>query len=264
LVATGTLSNNIAIISGGAGDIGSAIARELARLGADVALGDVRPLGSADALLGELRGLGRRVRYDCVDVADSGAVEEWVRDVTEDLGVPSLVIPNAAVVTLKRVCEMTPEEWDRDLRVNLNGAFYTARECARRLVEGKMPGRIVFVGSWAAHAVHTDLPAYCVAKAGLRMLCRCMALELAPAGILVNEVAPGFVDAGLSGRIFAAQPERREASLRQVPTGLLIEAEEVAREVAHLCDPANRHMTGSVLLMDGGLSLVSPGGARND
>src|SRR5207248_5748400 len=118
---------------------------------------------------------------------------------------------------LKPICSITPEEWDRELRVNLNGAFYLARECARRLVELGRPGRIVFVGSWAAHAVHTDLPAYCVAKAGLRMLSKCMALELAPKGILVNEVAPGFVDAGLSGRIFVEKPERREASLRLVP-----------------------------------------------
>ena len=96
------------------------------------------------------------------------------------------------------------------------------------------------------------------------MLCRCMALELAPRGILVNEVAPGYVDAGLSGHIFREHPELREKALQTLPNGALIEASEVAIQVAALCDPANRHVTGSVYLMDGGLSLVSPGGQRND
>jgi NAD(P)-dependent dehydrogenase (short-subunit alcohol dehydrogenase family) len=82
-----------------------------------------------------------------------------------------------------------------------------------------------------------------------------MALELAPQGILVNEVAPGFVDAGLSGRFFREKPGLREQAAARVPIGQLIEACDVARQVAHLCDPANRHMTGSTILMDGGLSL---------
>lgn len=257
------LSGQIAIVSGGAGDIGSAIGREFARLGADIALGDIREPSEVDGLLAELQRRGRRIRYDVVDVADADAVERWVSTVEAELGVPSLIIPNAAVVTLKPLAELSTGEWDRDLRINLNGAFYMAQACAVRLLRSGLTGRIVFVGSWAAHAVHTRLPAYCVAKAGLRMLSKCMALELAPHGILVNELAPGYVDAGLSGRIFDAQPELRESSRRIVPTRSLIAADEVARQAAFLCDPDNRHMTGSVLLMDGGLSLISPGDSRN-
>jgi len=90
------------------------------------------------------------------------------------------------------------------------------------------------------------------------MLCQCMALSLAPHDILVNEVAPGYVNAGLSGRMFDADPDLRARSIQKVPVGRLIEPDEVARQVAHLCDPGNRHITGSLLLMDGGLSLVSP------
>jgi NAD(P)-dependent dehydrogenase (short-subunit alcohol dehydrogenase family) len=82
-----------------------------------------------------------------------------------------------------------------------------------------------------------------------------MALELGPHGILVNEVAPGYVDAGLSGRFFNEQPGSRENAERRVPIHKLIVPQDVALQVAHLCDPENKHMTGSVLLMDGGLSL---------
>ena len=259
-----TLMGQVAIISGGAGDIGAAIAHELARRGADIALGDLREPEAAELLLEQVHALGRRGRYDRVDVSDAEAVGEWLRKVETDLGVPTLIIPNAAIVTLKGICILTADEWNRELQVNLNGAFYLAQAGAQRLLYHQQPGRIVFIGSWAAHAVHTRLPAYCVAKAGLRMLCRCMALELAPFGITVNEVAPGYVDAGLSGRIFGEDPRQREKAAKAVPNGALIKPDEVARQVAHLCDPDNRHMTGSVLLMDGGLSLISPGGTRDD
>ena len=86
------------------------------------------------------------------------------------------------------------------------------------------PGWVVFIGSWAAHAVHTNIPAYCVSKAGIRMLCKCMALELAPHQILVNEIAPGFVDAGLTGRNFEKNPGTREKAEQRVPIHKLISA----------------------------------------
>ena len=258
------LSGQVAILSGGLGDIGRAIALELARRGADLALGDIVEPERATLLLDQLQRLGRRARYDRVDVADAEAVTEWVAAVEADLGTPTLIVPNAAVVTIASSLTITPQEWSRELRINLDGAFHLAQAGALRLRrQDRAGGRIVFVGSWAAHAPHVAIPAYCAAKAGLRMLCRCMALELAPHGILVNEVAPGYVDAGLTGRIFDANPGQREAAQEQVPIRELIAPEEVAAQVAHLCDPANRQMTGSVLLMDGGLSLLSvPGNAR--
>ncbi|MCZ7647590.1 MAG: SDR family oxidoreductase [Planctomycetota bacterium] len=251
-------SGQVAIVSGGLGDIGRAIAFEFARRGASVAVGDLREPKAASGLLAELESHGARVRYDRVDVTDSAAVNAWVSAVEAALGAPSLVVPNAAVVTLGQALEFEPAAWARELRVNLDGAFHLAQAAARRLRDLKRAGRIVFVGSWAGHAPHTSIPAYCAAKAGLRMLMKCLAAELAPHGILVNEVAPGWVDAGLSGRLFDANPGSREAARARVPVGRLIEAAEVARQVAHLCDPENRHITGSVLLMDGGLSLVAP------
>ena len=88
------------------------------------------------------------------------------------------------------------------------------------------------------------------------MLCKCMALELAPHNILVNEIAPGFVDAGLSGRSFEKNPVLKKESQEKVPIKKLISAGEVARQVVLLCHPLNEHMTGSTVLMDGGLSLL--------
>jgi NAD(P)-dependent dehydrogenase (short-subunit alcohol dehydrogenase family) len=252
------LAGNVAIISGGIGDIGRATAIELARRGADIAAGDVRAPDEARQLLQELQRLGVRARYDRADVADARAVRQWVSAAEAELGVPTLVIANAAVVTVAPVRHITPEQWSAQLRVNLDGAFHLAQAATLRMLEQHRQGRIVFVGSWAAHAPHPSIPAYCAAKAAMRMLCKCMALELAPHGILVNEVAPGYVDAGLSGRMFEQNPAVRQSAIAHVPIHRLITPQDVARQIAHLCDPLNNQMTGSVLLMDGGLSLVGP------
>lgn len=253
------LSGQTAIISGGLGDIGRAIALELGARGAQVAICDLADADSAAAtrFLSELRQEQIRARYDQLDVSDAAAVEKWIGEVEVDLGLPTLIIPNAAVVSLVGVRDITPAQWSRELHVNLDGAFYIAQFSARRLVEARLQGRIVFIGSWVGFTPQTHIPAYCVSKAGLRMLCKVMALDLAAHGILVNEVAPGNVDAGLSARIFEMNPEWRERNLKRVPIGQMSQASEVAYQVAHLCDPANRQMTGSVLLMDGGLSLMS-------
>ena len=249
------LNGSVAIISGALGDIGRAIALELASRGADVALGDVLPEEDALGVLQSVRELGRRARYDCVDVCDARAVESWVKGVAEELGAPSLIIPNAAIVTLKNTREVSPDEWAREISINLNGAFFLAQAAGLRLLQEERAGRIVFVGSWAAERPHPHIPAYSASKAALRMLMQCMALDFAP-HILVNEIAPGYVNAGLSGKIFDEQPNLAEEARMRVPIQKLIEPEEVAQQVAHLCDPKNQHMTGSVLTMNGGLSLL--------
>lgn len=257
-----TLDRQVAMISGGLGDIGRAVALELAQRGADVAVGDILEPSSAGSLRERIQRLGRRCRYDRVDVADATAVATWVNEVERDLGLPTLIVPNAAIVQLVRIGELTAQQWRRELAVNLDGAFYLAHEAAKRLLHHGRAGRIVFVGSWAGHAVHMTIPTYCVSKAGLRMLCKCMAAELAPHGILVNEVAPGYVDAGLTGKILDEQPDLREPLRESVPVRRLIEPEEVAAQVAYLCEPGNSHFAGMTLLMDGGLSLLGSGGKR--
>lgn len=253
------LIGQIAIISGGMGDIGQAIAFRLAADGADVAIGDIVESDDtrASSVISELRQCGRRARYDRVDVGDASAVAGWVEAVEIEFGTPTLIVPNAAVVSVADICSVTAEQWRGDMRVNLDGAFHLAQAGAARMVASGRSGRIVFLGSWAAHAPHEHIPAYCASKAGVRMLCKVMASSLAKHQILVNEVAPGYVDAGLTGRLWAKHPEQRESGRAKVPTHRLITPEEVAHQVAHLCDPDNQHMTGTCILMDGGLSLTN-------
>ena len=233
-------------MSGGLGDIGQALARAFKKEGADLALADL-PGASVEM----------EDYYSGLDVADAEAVEVWFDGVVRHFGrPPNIIIPNAAISTIKRYSEVSPAEWKREIDVNLNGAFYFAHAGATRLLRESRPGRIVFLGSWAGHAPHVNLPAYSVAKAGLRMMMKTLALELAPRGILVNEVAPGYVDAGLSGRIFAEKPDVREAARSRVPNRQLISADDVARQALYLCSEDARHITGTTLLQDGGLSLL--------
>lgn len=224
----------LAIVTGASGDIGRATVRALGATGATVLGCDLS--GEADR----------------IDVTDPDAVHGWIASLPQ---APQAAVVNAAVVVPGSAAGMSPADWRKQIDVNLNGAFYVAQAAARRMLEEHVAGRIVFVGSWAAHVPDTAIPAYCAAKAGLRMLMRCMAKELAPNRILVNEVAPGYVDAGLSRRMFESTPGLRERCEARVPVGSLISAEEVAREVVRLCDPELAHVTGSVSLMDGGLSL---------
>ena len=169
---------------------------------------------------------------------------------------PTLIIPNAATVTLASSSAITPSQWSRELAVNLDGAFFLAQAAVNRLVNCGKPGRVVFIGSWAAQTPHTKMPAYSVSKAGLRMVCKCMALEFAPHKILINELAPGYVDAGLSKTVWANDSTLHQRSRKKIPLRHLIHPEDVAAQVVHLCHPENKHMTGSTLLMDGGLSLL--------
>jgi NAD(P)-dependent dehydrogenase (short-subunit alcohol dehydrogenase family) len=252
------LKDQVAIISGGLGDIGRAIAVELARHGAHIGLGDVLAPDSATSFLKTLHDLGIRARYDRADVSDASQVKAWIDAVEKDLGAPTIAIPNAAIVAAAVSMQVDPQRFSQEMRVNCDGAFFVAQAAAQRMIEHKKPGRIVFIGSWAAHAAHIQIPAYCASKAAIRMLVKCLALELASQGIFVNEVAPGYVDAGLTGQFFRRVEGSRESARGRVPTGLLIGAEEVARNVSFLCDPENRQMTGTTILMDGGLSLVTP------
>jgi NAD(P)-dependent dehydrogenase (short-subunit alcohol dehydrogenase family) len=255
----GSFKNHCVIISGALGDIGRSIVKAFVLKGANVALGDVKQIDEAQAFLASLNLLNPEVKvlYDTVDVRDPSQVKQWVDRATNELGSLDIIVPNAATVTIKGIMEIRPQEWANELKVNLDGAFYLSRFASEKLLQEKVSGRLVFVGSWAAEAVHQNLPTYSVSKAGLRMLSKCMALELAPNDILVNEIAPGYVDAGLSKQVLDGDASAKLKATEKVPVKRIMHPDEVASSVLWLCDFENKHMTGSTLLMDGGLSLLS-------
>ena len=251
------LKDRVALISGALGSIGQAVALELGRRGAVVALSDVQGDAQAAGFLEQCRSAGIEARYRQVDVSQAGQVDAWIADVEAACGVASIVVPCAAIVTRLGLRELQPDDWRREMQINLDGSFYLAQMAALRMVAAGVKGNVVFLGSWVAERPMPRITAYCVTKAALRMLMKCMALDLGPSGIVVNEVAPGYVDAGLTGATLKTNPERRKVLEDATPIGRLIEADEVAFHVANLCDERSSGVTGTTLLLDGGASLRS-------
>ncbi len=237
-------------ISGGLGDIGRAIGEAFAAKGDAVAVCD----------LAQRAPEGFSAHYTQADVRSEGAVQAWFDAMEAEFGQPpSLAVVNAGVHCTNgngNSIETRVEDWTRTIEVNLTGAWLTAREAARRLLAARESGAITFVGSWVGQYPTANLAAYCASKAGMHSLVKTMALELAPQGIRVNEIAPGWVDAGLSGKILGQNGETAEKARQAVPSRQLVTVEEVARGVVYLSDPANRNLTGSTLVLDGGISTM--------
>ncbi len=252
------LKDKIVVISGALGDIGLAIATAYLKEQAIVVLSDIVPLDEAEDKLIQLKDAGGRFEYKCLNVSDHKEVEVFINEVEAKYGKIDHCVANAARVTIKDFKTLSPEEWSLEMRVNVDGAFYFANFAAKSMVEKEVKGSIVFLGSWAAHAVHQNLPAYSVSKSAVRMINQTMALEYAANGIRVNEIAPGYVNAGLSKTVWSELPEQKSVAQSKVPLGKIMEAEEVAAQVLWLNSSQCQHVTGSTFLMDGGLSLLRP------
>lgn len=231
----------VAVVTGAHGAIGAAIVEELAGCGARAVGGDLAGHNSLTA----------------VDVTDPPSIERWLDRVAAEFGTPTIGVICAGISRPGRLIDTSDDDWNDVVAVNLTGAFYTARSIVRRMLEERIRGRLVFVGSWAGHAPHPHIGAYSATKAGLRALCQTFALDHAADGILVNEVAPGIVDAGLSRELFRHDQSLEQRTRAAIPTGSVLAPRDVARDVAYLASPDNRHTTGTVIVSDGGLSLSS-------
>ena len=234
------LQNARAIVTGGASGIGAACVAQLRDAGARVVSLDLADAPDAD---GSVR----------VDIADEPAVVNAVRDGVGRLGGLDIAVLSAGVGGSAPLLEMTTEEWDRVLNVNLRGAFVTLRECARAMNDGN--GAIVAVTSISGFLSERLMAHYAVSKAGLAQLVRSAARELGARGIRVNAVAPGTTDTPM----FSATerlPGYRHRVARRAALGRLGTAADVAQAVVALC--TLDWVTGQVLAADGGVSLHSP------
>ena len=210
-------------ITGGAGDIGTAMAVELAARGATVALVDRVPKEEAAPRI-ELVAAHGACTYHQADVSDRAALNAALAAI-DPLDV---AIGNAGIVEAAPFLDITAEEWQSQLDVNLTGCFNLGQAAARLMVERARPGLVLFTGSWVGDIPWPDIAAYSVTKAGVRMLARSMARELAPLGVRVNVVAPGIVFAGMARRQYETDPAYARRASVVVPLGELGTPEQVA------------------------------------
>jgi NAD(P)-dependent dehydrogenase (short-subunit alcohol dehydrogenase family) len=237
-------------VTGAAGDLGGAMALELAGRGAVVTMLDRVPQADASDRIAAVSAVGS-CSYRQVDVTERAAVDAALAAV-EPLDV---AIGNAGVVEAAPFLEVSQAQWQTHLDVNVTGCFNVGQAAARLMLERGTRGQIIFTGSWVGEIPWPEISAYSVSKAGVRMLARSMARELAGRGIRVNVVAPGIVMAGMARRQYETDPDYARRASVVIPLGEFGTAEQVAKATAFLCSPDADYMTGSVLLVDGGASL---------
>ena len=241
-----TLANRHAVVTGGAGEIGLAIARRLSEKGAAVTILD-KKISPEVASEVEKRGF----RFVASDVSDPTSVTEAVNS----LPLIDIAVANAGVHRGARALDLSPANWFLMLSVNATGVFLFAQAVARRMVEAGRGGSIVVTGSWVQDVPNVDNTGYCASKAAAAMVARCMALELGEHRIRVNVVAPGIVNAGMARRQIEIDPAFARRAAKGIPLGALQTAEQVAGAVEFLCSDESEAVTGTTLLVDGGLSL---------
>ena len=242
------LQGQVALVTGGSRGIGLAIAEELASAGARVAVvarDEARAQAAAQGLAGE----GHR-GYSC-DVADPGACNALVKQVEAELGAVDVLVNNAGVTRDNLLMRIKDEDWDAVLDTNLRGAFNLMRAVSRGMMK-KRAGRIVNVSSVVGVMGNAGQANYAASKAGLIGLTKAVAKELASRGVLVNAVAPGYIETDMTNDLAGAA---RDALMGQIALGRLGSPKDIAPVVRFLAGPGAGYMTGQVLVVDGGMVM---------
>jgi NAD(P)-dependent dehydrogenase (short-subunit alcohol dehydrogenase family) len=247
-----TPSPKTAVVTGGLGDIGSAICRDLAEDGYDLVVIDVIDTKSGTTKASHLvSGTQQRVDYYQANQTDQKAVS----GVLSRYPLIDVVVITAAIVNAQPFLDIDLDAWSEQIHVNLTGSFIVAQAAAQHMVASAHPGHVIFVSSWVSERPWPEITAYSVSKAGVNHLMRQMALELASAGIRANAVAPGIVLAGLAKHQLETEPAYAARVATAIPLGTLQTAEDISQTVRYLASPAASSMTGTVLTIDGGCSL---------
>jgi 3-oxoacyl-[acyl-carrier protein] reductase len=256
-VAPREMRGNVALVTGGATGLGRAIALDFARRGVNVAFNYVL-LANRDiapqALLTEtaLRGLGVEVYCGVCDVRDPDAVIRFVEAVKGELGGLHYLVNNAGVAHDGALWRMSEEAWREVMDTNVTGAFHCIRAVAPTLRKQRY-GKVVNIASHQAYTPGFGITNYVASKAALMGLTRAAAVDLGAANVNVNAVAPGFVRTEMLAKLPAEVLERAE---KESLLGRVAEPEDVAHVVTFLCSEEARHITGQVIVVDGGLTLA--------
>ena len=258
--ASFSLAGRVAFIPGGYGDIGRAVAWQLAHAGAAVAVAG-RDDARAQALAAELEQAGHRAVGFALDVKDAAQVRAATERVASHFGALDLLVNCVGMQREQRLVDVTEAAFDEIVQVNLRAAMFLAQAAARWQIAavdaGRAPGRQIHVLSVRAQLGMRDrgYSAYCATKGGLVMLIKQHAVELCNHGITVNGVAPTVVR-GEMGAHWLADPQVRERLLQRIPLGRVAEPQDVAGPVQFLCSDAASFVSGQILYVDGGLTAT--------
>jgi glucose 1-dehydrogenase len=246
----GRVEGKVVLAVGAGGGIGGAGAEGLGREGAAVVCADIDS-SAAEATSSRIRAAGGRATALGLDARDRSAVDAAVASAVREFGRLDVLLDCAGISQTAGFLELDPGDWDRIIAVNLTGMFHLGQAAARQMVQQGGGGSIINVTSQLAEVARPERAAYVASKGGGRSLTHAMALELVPHGIRVNAIAPGPTLTGLT-RASYADPERRRATIAQIPLGRMGQPEDLVGAILFLASDESRWVTGSTVTVDGG------------
>ena len=248
------LAGEVALVTGASSGIGRHLALLLAAAGARVALAARRFEELVEAAR-EIEAEGGVARPFACDVTRADSVARTVAAAEAELGGLSILVNNAGVVAAKPLFEHSEDDWDRVLDTDLKGAWLMAREFAAHLAARQRPGRIVNIASVLGLRTIARVPSYCAAKAGLLHLTQVLAMELARHGILVNALAPGYVETDFNRQFLRSEPGRQ--LIGRIPLQRVGRPDDLDGAMLLLASPAGAYITGAVIAVDGGHGVAA-------
>jgi glucose 1-dehydrogenase len=246
------LAGKVAVITGGDQGIGRGIATRLAEEGADIVIAYRANRKGAEETVGEIESVGRKAVAIQADVGIVAEGQRLISDAAAQLGSLDILVNNAGVEKRADFWQVTEQDFDLVLNVNLKGLFFITQAFVCHLSGTKRPGKIINISS-----VHEELPfphfaSYCASKGGVKMLTRNLSIELAPFGITINSIAPGAIETPINVSLLH-DPVKLKSLLGNIPLGRLGKPEDVAGVAAFLASSDSDYMTGTTVFVDGGL-----------
>jgi len=245
------LAGKVAIVTWGRMGIGRAIALAFAEAGADVVVCSRAPEGGElGAVADEIQRLGRRSLAVQADISQKTNVDNLVQRTVEQFGGIDILVNNAGIFTTAPLLDVPEDDWDEIIDIDLKGYFLCCQAVGKRMVERRGGNIINIASGWAMKAA-PEAGVYCIAKAGVVMLTKVLALELASYNIRVNAIAPGAVRTRMTDSL-VSDPEALQQEEAQTPLGRIAEPSEIASVALFLASGASSFITGATIVVDGG------------
>lgn len=246
------LEGKIALITGASSGIGQGIAKRFAEEGARVVINYIGHADGAEATLKMVREAGSDGVIAQGDVTRLEELGGLVDAGYEHFGGLDILVNNAGMEKKAPFAEVTEEDYDKVLAVNLKGPFFLTQYFVRRLLEEKKSGRVINISSVHEEMAFPNFTSYCMSKGGMRMMTRNLAVELGPVGITINNIAPGAIETPINTSLLNDKP-KLEALLKNIPLHRLGQVEDVAAMAAFLGSDGAGYVTGATFVVDGGL-----------